>query len=188
LSGVIAPVETAREFCRQWTPRTGMRSEVAYEHRYYRLTKVVPPAPKPGSLRLFAEDEFELMVEWFSAFQREMGPKGMSAQNAVEFCRYMLEDRSIFYWHDGRPAAMAGWTGETAHGARVVAVYTPPELRNRGYASICVAALSQRLLDAGRAFCGLAADRNNPVPHRVYQKIGYEAVCDFDGFNFFPPD
>jgi predicted GNAT family acetyltransferase len=79
---------------------------------------------------------------------------------------------------------MAGYTGSTPNGIRVTAVYTPPERRNRGYASACVAALSQMRLEGGRRFCFLFTDLANPTPNRIYQQIGYRAVCDMDEFTF----
>ena len=42
---------------------------------------------------------------------------------------------------------MAASAGKTPNGVRVNNVYTPPPLRGRGYASACVAHLSQELLD-----------------------------------------
>jgi predicted GNAT family acetyltransferase len=58
-------------------------------------------------------------------------------------------------------------------------VYTPPRFRNRGYASMAVATLSQRLLEAGYDFCTLFTDLANPTSNHIYQAIGYRRVCDF---------
>lgn len=68
--------------------------------------------------------------------------------------------------------------------AAVNLVYTPPELRRRGYASACVAALSQLLLDAGWKFCCLFTDMSNPTSNHIYQQIGYTPVCDFNEYIF----
>ena len=66
----------------------------------------------------------------------------------------------------------------TPHGISVGGVYTPPEQRRHGYASSCVAALSQQLLDAGCEFCSLFTDLGNPTSNDIYQQIGYRPVCD----------
>jgi predicted GNAT family acetyltransferase len=79
---------------------------------------------------------------------------------------------------------MAGASGPTRHGIRVGAVYTPPAMRRRGYASALVAALSQEQLDAGKKFCFLYTDLANPTSNKIYQDIGYEPVCDVDEYNF----
>ena len=81
-------------------------------------------------------------------------------------------------WDNDGPVSMAGWTGKTLNGVRVTFVYTPPEFRRHGYASACVAALTQRLLDEGNRYCCLYTDLANPTSNRIYQQIGYRAVCD----------
>ena len=54
-----------------------------------------------------------------------------------------------------------------------------PEFRGRGYASNCVAALTQKMLDQGRKFCFLYTDLSNPTSNKIYQQIGYRPVCDW---------
>lgn len=79
---------------------------------------------------------------------------------------------------------MAGVVAHTPHGARIGYVYTPPEWRGRGYASACVAGLSQRVLDSGRRFCFLYTDLSNPTSNALYQRIGYEHVCNVIDYEF----
>ena len=68
--------------------------------------------------------------------------------------------------------------GRDANGIRIGAVYTPPELRQRGYASALVAAVSQAELDRGRRWCFLFTDLANPTSNRIYQAIGYRPTRD----------
>ena len=122
-----------------------------------------------------------MLAEWLQAFAVEAGvPASPDAYSSVE---KSLASERLFVWEDGGPASMARWAGPTPTGVRVGPVYTPPERRGRGYASACVAALSQRLLD-GRAFCALFTDLDNPVSNRIYRRIGYEPVCDFAQYQF----
>ena len=79
---------------------------------------------------------------------------------------------------------MAGYTGPTPHGIRVGPVYTPPELRGRGYASALVAQMSQALLEGGRSFCFLFTNLANRTANHIYEEIGYEAVVDMDVYIF----
>jgi predicted GNAT family acetyltransferase len=79
---------------------------------------------------------------------------------------------------------MAGYTGPTPHGIRIGPVYTPPELRGRGYASALVAQMSQALLDAGRSFCFLFTNLANPTANHIYEEIGYQTVVDVDVYRF----
>ncbi len=62
-------------------------------------------------------------------------------------------------------------------------MYTPPELRGRGYATALTAELSQRLLDGrlfegGRRFCFLYTDLANPTSNAIYERIGYRRVAE----------
>lgn len=70
------------------------------------------------------------------------------------------------------------------HGIRINAVYTPPEHWGCGYASACVAALSQEMLEAGRKFCFLYTSLAEPVSNKIYQQIGYQRVCDVRVYEF----
>ena len=87
-------------------------------------------------------------------------------------------------WEDGgEPVSLAGWGGPTPNGIRIGPVYTPPELRGRGYATALTAELSQRLLDGrlfegGRRFCFLYTDLANPTSNAIYERIGYRRVAE----------
>ena len=90
-------------------------------------------------------------------------------------------------WEDeGRPVSVVGWGGSTPNGARIGPVYTPPELRRRGYASALTAWVSAERLAAGRSFCVLYTDLDNPTSNRIYTEIGYEPVCDSFDYAFEP--
>jgi predicted GNAT family acetyltransferase len=89
------------------------------------------------------------------------------------------ERRGLGIWEDeGRMVSITAYGNPTPHGIRLGPVYTPPELRGRGYASACVAAVSHYLLDAGRKQCFLFTDLANPTSNKIYQAIGYRAVGD----------
>ena len=89
----------------------------------------------------------------------------------------------MLWEHDGRVVSLAGHAGETPNGARVGPVYTPPELRGRGYASALTAALTEQLLERLR-FCFLFTDLANPTSNSIYQRIGYRPVTDITLWRF----
>jgi hypothetical protein len=63
-------------------------------------------------------------------------------------------------------------------------VFTPSHLRRRGYATSCVAAITQRMLDSGKKFCCLYTDLANPTSNSIYQMIGYQPTCDVQDWIF----
>jgi hypothetical protein len=79
---------------------------------------------------------------------------------------------------------MAASARPTKNAIAVNTVYTPPENRGNGYASGCVAQLSQRLLDSGYKSCVLFTDLANPTSNKIYQNIGYKPVADFTAYEF----
>lgn len=185
LPGVSGPSEEAAAFSRGWGRLTGTGARRIMAQRIYRLEQVDAPAGVPGKLRPGTLSELDLITSWRRAFNDEVGleprpPVEETQSNA----RFTVENRSVYLWDDKGPVSMAVHTGPTPNGIRIGAVYTPAEHRRRGYASACVAALSQKLLDEGRKFCFLFTDLSNPTSNRIYQQIGYEAVCDFDMYRF----
>jgi uncharacterized protein len=157
--------------------------------RIYRLERVRPVGDVPGRLRRASKADGPVLIPWVRAFHAEA-----FREHAPPFDAEQLVDRrlggstdGLCLWDDEGPRTLAGFTGPTPHGIRVGPVYTPPEHRGRGYASACVAALSQLLLDRGYRFCFLYTDLANPTSNRIYQRVGYEPVCDVAEFHFLPP-
>jgi len=78
--------------------------------------------------------------------------------------RRQVERQDLYLWeHEGEIVSMAATTRATGRGIALNQVYTPKELRGRGYATSCVASLGQHLLDSGYEFCTLFADLKNPT-------------------------
>jgi predicted GNAT family acetyltransferase len=87
-------------------------------------------------------------------------------------------------WEHDEPVSLAGYGGPTPSGIRIGPVYTPPELRGRGYATVLTAELSRLLLQGGRRFCFLFTDLANPTSNSIYQRIGYRPVADVNQWAF----
>ncbi|MGH2429631.1 MAG: GNAT family N-acetyltransferase [Candidatus Limnocylindria bacterium] len=187
LRGVTGPKAAAGRFSKQWTRRTGRTARIELEERIFRLARVIPPRPTPGSWRLAADRDRQILADWFVAFVEEAAPESPRPDDldaAVD--RWIRRiGRTMYLWEDGdRVVSLVGAGGETPNGIRIGPVYTPPELRRRGYASALTAAASQDQLDAGRRFCFLFTDLANPTSNKIYQAIGYEPVGDVDQYLF----
>ena len=89
--------------------------------------------------------------------------------------------RTMQLWLDnGIPVSMCGVGSPTPHGVRIGPVFTPADMRGRGYASNLVARACAVELNAGRRYCFLFTDRSNPTSNHIYQEIGFEPVTDVD--------
>jgi uncharacterized protein len=187
LPGVNGAVLEVEEFAELWTRRTGVRRRTNMRQSVYALEQVEPLLPVPGSARVATADDRDLVLRWWIAFGEEVlhegGPGRDRAEVTVEH-RLSAPSTGILLWEDeGKPVSLAGWGGRTPNGVRVGPVYTPPELRGRGYATALTADLSQRLLDGrlfegGRRFCFLYADLAKPTSNAIYERIGYRRVAE----------
>ena len=183
ISRVLGPSRVAETFAATWARIAGALHKPGMGMRIYELGKVIPPQTSRGALRLAAEADLELVARWILAFENEALNGGEIAE-ARETAKAKIAAGDIYIWEDLQPVAMAAKTRPTTNGICINLVYTPPELRGRGHASACVAALSQRLLDSGYKFCCLFTDRSNLTSNHIYQSIGYTPVADFNEFVF----
>ncbi len=181
--GVLGLSQVAEKFAMIWANAAGAKYKAGMRFRLHELRTVVPPPMTPGRLRLAVETDIELVAHWIWAFSNEAltgGDLVGSRESAVA----KIAKRDIYLWENAQPVSMAATTRPTTNGIGISLVYTPPERRGRGYASACVAALSQRLLDSGYKFCCLFTDLSNPTSNHIYQTIGYKPVADFNEFVF----
>lgn len=181
-SGVLGPKHEAALFVELWRADTGRSSHLHRAERIYQLEQVLPPSGVPGTLRTATDEDFETAVEWLMGFDSDTGMND-TRQAAERGTRLFIAEGRMFIWDDDGPVSMAVWVGPTPNGVRISQVYTPPQNRGRGYASACVAALSQYLLDTGRQYCFLFTDLANPTSNSIYQKIGYRPVIDVDAYD-----
>lgn len=177
LPSVIGQKEVADAFISAWQQRTGRRARVEMRQRIYRLDRAKPVASAPGAMRIAAEADLALLIGWVKDFAAEVLDE-VSYGQARELAQRGIAKRSIFIWEDGQPVSMAKKTRPTANGIVLNLVYTPPPQRKNGYATACVASLSQKLLDEGYKFCSLYTDLANPTSNKIYMNIGYYPVTD----------
>jgi predicted GNAT family acetyltransferase len=181
--GIHGPSAAARQTAEQWSAITQRNYRAGMRERIFDLRQVITPDYAPGHLRLATPTDMGLATRWVTGF-REESPQVSGLENARQLAENRIHDQNLFLWEDGRPVSMACTTRPTTHGISIGLVYTPPELRRRGYATSCVARLSQLLLDSGWEFCCLYTDLANPTSNHIYQSIGYKALGDFDEYVF----
>lgn len=183
--GIVANGDTALAFAQLWTQQTGQPYKLAMNQRIYELRAVTPPANVPGHMRQARDEDIDLLAEWTFMFNVDCHLPTIARDEARATAYRYLDRGAAYLWElEGQPVSMAGRGRNSSHGITVGLVYTPPELRGRGYASACVATLSQQLLDAGWDFCTLYTDLANPTSNDIYQRIGYRPVCDSTEYHF----
>ena len=187
LPGVLGPVEHVRAFVEARAASGGSQGTLEMSERIYRLTDVQPIPQILGRARPATVDDRDLVIAWVEAFMREAFGDAAPESVASDADRWLARrGRSLHLWEDGDVVSLAGTGGRTPNGIRIGPVYTPPNARRRGYASALVAAVSQAELDAGRRFCFLFTDLDNPTANHIYQAIGYAPVRDVEAYAFGP--
>lgn len=180
----VGPNAVASLFTKIWTDRTGQTASLTMAQRIYELRQVSPPRGVPGTARLALMEDLDLLADWTYEFALSTIEK-IDAQASRISAEQFISGKQMLLWeHQGKPVSMAATVRPMRHGIAISRVYTPPEHRGHGFASACVAELSQRQLDAGRQYCCLYTDLANPTSNSIYQKIGYVPVADSSHYCF----
>jgi predicted GNAT family acetyltransferase len=186
---VSAPTPAAEQFSQAWSARTGGSYELEMAQRMYELREVIPVQGVAGEMRVANEADIPLIVKWGISFYIDCFGKVLLPEERIR--RNVTQNVRTDAWHlwqvEGEPVSMAVSSRPTRHGISIGGVYTPPEQRRHGYASACVAALSQKLLDQGYQFCSLFTDLANPTSNSIYMQVGYRPVADFDKYKLTMP-
>jgi len=173
LPGVIGPAASGSVFARRWSEVTGAETATGRSMRILRLDRVDWPAePPPGAFRAAEPGDTAELERWIYSFGDEIGEE----QDGRTLARSRIAEGSLFIWEQEGLRSMAAAARRTPNGRSVNLVYTPKAYRGRGYASACVAALSDRILKCGFTHCSLYTDASNPTSNHIYEQIGYRQI------------
>jgi len=181
--GVMGPSQVARVVAERWAEVTGRGYGLERRQRVYQLRELMSPPPTRGRLRQAKEADVDLVGRWWYGFDAETFGEA-NRDRARLAAEHRIAQGDIYLWEDPGPVSMAMKNRPTRNGISLSTVYTPPELRGRGYATACVGALSRMLLASGWGYCALFADLSNTAANRVYERIGYRPACDYDEYVF----
>lgn len=180
LPGVIGEAATASRFAGRWTEARNTSAHPAAGQRLYELEGLVEPAGDSGALRVAAEDDIPLLIDWMHGFNADTDERGT---DPAELVPLRVRAGHFRIWHDGVAVATSAATPPIAGVTRIQAVYTPPERRRRGYAEATVGALSREHADAGHR-CILYTDLANATSNSIYRRLGYRAKAEIIRFTF----
>ncbi|NLA85557.1 MAG: GNAT family N-acetyltransferase [Clostridiales bacterium] len=187
IPGVMTEKTLAEYFAKEYTARKGLNFKITMNQRIYELKAVNPDIKQFGVVRLLDEKDMPFFPYWIEAFyaSSSYGKTEMSIPQDEKAYRYRISTKKLYVLEvDGMPVSMAGYTRELQTSIGIAFVYTPPYFRGKGYATSCVAQISQMALDKGFDKCVLYTDLLNPTSNSIYQKIGYTPICDSVMLNF----
>lgn len=179
--GVMSTKEMAFYFADVFCKLKNATYEVAMNLRLHALSKVNPDISQIGTLRLLNEQDMSFFPYWDEAFQICINNNGITMNEPQDEMDYLhtisLKNRYVLE-HEGMPVSIAAITRKMQTVCNVAGVYTPPYFRGRGYATSCVAKVSQIILNQGYKNSILSTDLSNPTSNKIYHAIGYNPVCD----------
>ena len=182
LYGVSGLTNEAEIFAKKWQTLTGQSYQLKRQLVTHQLDKVQPVIKTSGHLRRTTQSDHSLLLNWLTSF--EMEAAGCSQKDAERVVNIQLNRQDFYLWEAPLPVSLVGNMEATPNGSLIGPVYTPPELRRRGYATSCVAALSQTLLAQGCRYCFLFTDLANPTSNHIYRSIGYQPVFNWHDYRF----
>ena len=182
LPGVSSFMREGQIFAETWQIIASQSYQVEMQMRIHSLDKVQPITQSNGYLRPATQSDRDLLVQWSEAFGMEAS--GSADRFNEHFVDNYLQQNNFYIWQNQVPVSMACAKDSTPNGALIGPVYTPPEYRQKGYASSCVATLSQTLLDQRHKYCFLFTNLANPTSNHIYREIGYQPVEDWNNIKF----
>ncbi|WP_406170575.1 GNAT family N-acetyltransferase [Streptomyces sp. NBC_00996] len=183
--GVFADHAGATAFAEAWQRRAGATAILRRRERLYRLETLTPPQPaSPGRARVATKADRSQLIRWHGEFAEFIGEGGARDDGAWADDRISYGGVTLWETPDGTPVSMAGATAPVAGQIRVAPVYTPADLRGRGYAGAATAEVSRAALASGAEEVLLFADLANPTSNGLYRRIGYRPVSDFARYDF----
>lgn len=180
LVGVRGFRDTAIAFAQAWQDDSGRSTAVTTEERLYRLGTLLSPANVAGAQRIAVDDDRDLLVDWVELFFGEAFSHQRNDDRGREFVDSANDagHRFVLWEVDGAPVSMAMLRAPAADVSRIGPVFTPLNRRGNGYGSAATAAAADLARRTGTPDVVLFADLANPTSNAIYQRIGFEAVCD----------
>ncbi len=143
----------------------------------------------PGTaLRPITPGDLPLLTRWRETYIGEvLGQTGPAARSRAEaeLAAYLAKDSHRLLLHHGTPVAMTGFNAILPEIVQIGGVYTPADLRGRGYARHAVALHLAEARGKGTARAVLFAA--NDAAARAYRAIGFQPAEPFTLFLLSAP-
>ena len=182
--GILGENRLVEIFSNEYSRITNTKRTLHMNQRIYRLDQVNRPKQVVGFMRIAEESDSEIITKWIQRFTKLLG-QPIPFEESRERATQLIEEQTLVLWQvENQIVSMANQTRPTSNGMTINFVYTPLEFERNGYASACVAELSQSILNRGYSFCSLYTDLSNPTSNSIYMKIGYKPVGDSIVYSF----
>lgn len=160
---------------------TNLRMRIPYvqmNQRLYRLDDIEKKPADNGKLKRMELVNLPLVKEWVYQFCIDIN-EPMSKEDAEVKAKDLIKRGRVYGWEvDGEIVSMANASRPTKSNITVNFVFTPLSERKNGYASSCVSAVTELMLNSGYKTTSLFTDLDNPTSNKIYMEIGYKPLID----------
>ncbi|MCU4767622.1 GNAT family N-acetyltransferase [Bacillus toyonensis] len=178
IPGLIGNKKIVQKLAEEIAVLENKKTNVVMKQGVYALQQIKKKWNEDGIFREITNDELPLIEKWIYQFCEDV-KLPTTKEEAEQTAHTLITNNRLFGLEvDGKLVSVAAKTRPTTNNITVNFVYTPKEARKKGYASNCVAALSQRMLDEGYKTTTLYTDLANPTSNKIYQEIGYEQIAE----------
>ncbi|PFK34074.1 GNAT family N-acetyltransferase [Bacillus cereus] len=178
IPGLIGEKRVVKQLAEEIAQLEQKKLSIRMNQGVYELKKVKKKWDEHGVFRQVNSDELPSIEKWVYQFCED-AHLPTTEEKAKQTASILVSTNRLFGWEvDGRLVSVAATTRPTKSNITVNFVYTPKDERKKGYASNCVAALSQHMLDRGYKTTTLYTDLANPTSNKIYQEIGYELIME----------
>ncbi|MCL1863876.1 MAG: GNAT family N-acetyltransferase [Defluviitaleaceae bacterium] len=179
IPGILAENSLAILFAEKYAKVFGKPYHTNMKMRIHQLQKVNLQPNPTNKIRLLTENDMDFFPFWVECMNYDFFEKPIKINDDIKKYLHLINQKNCYILEDnGIPVTIAKASRPMQTVCGVADVYTPPYFRRRGYATSCVAQLSQLLLDKGYEKCALYTDLSNPISNSIYKKVGYTPVCD----------
>lgn len=174
--GVLGPDLTAQWYATA-ARQHGLDFAEPVPQRIHSLDREPAYPGAPGRVRRLEAGDVALLHGWLCGFSADVLPDDPQPDEA-EAQRWVASGRCFCWEVRGEPVSMAALVRRTQNAGTISLVYTPPDLRGRGFGGSVTAAVAEHIFSQGKRLTCLYTDRRNPFSNRCYEKIGFRPVCD----------
>lgn len=185
LEGVIGEVATANFFKDLWLKKHTLKFKLNIHLGIYEAKEIFAPQEE-AEIILATQDHKNVVFDYVKGFSLDCFPNREHKDEDIErLCNRHIDNKSLYLLKNSLSeiVSMAANTRGSVNGGTISLVYTPPELRGKGYGSLVTAKVSEVVLRE-KKFANLFTDLTNPTSNSIYQKIGYKMIGENIHYDF----
>lgn len=173
LPGITGTPAIAEQFAEIYAKRHAVQYRAFMSMESYCCPEVAIPLGVKGTIQLATRQNVEVIAQFLAGFSEDAYGLKVDPSSQMPAAEGLIATGGLSIWTVGdEPVSMANIAHCSPRHARINAVYTPPAMRKKGYASALVAEVSSSLLKKGLVPM-LYANMINPDSNKVYRNIGF---------------